>query len=316
MDIFLNILLLTAGLTLIIKGADFLVDGSTSLAIKMGVPQLVVGLTVVAFGINIPELFINLNASLEGRNEALLANILSGNIYNILLVLGVASIITPLSIKTSTKWREIPMALGSVILIFILANTGFTKDLIVTRLESLILLIGFAIFMWYTIHLTISNTDVCDDDTKYSSFFIILSLLIGFAALIIGQKFTKQACGNICESFNFSEKSIALIGIICMSLPTLATSATAAYKKQSDLAIASVIGSNIFNMLFVSGISCVVTPIAFSAGLNIDILILATAMLFLFAVTFIKKENIIGRQAGIVLLCAAVIYTIYLIFRG
>ncbi len=316
MDIFLSILLLIAGFILITKGADFLVDASASIAIKMGVPQLTLGLTIISFGINLPELFTNLNASFEGRSEIILTNIISGNVYNILLALGIAAVITPISIKSSTKWKEIPIALGSIILVFILANTGFTKDLIVTRLESLILIIGFSLFMWYTIHLTISNTDISDEDVQQSTFFLILSMIVGFAALIIGKRFTAQACVNICEFLNFSESLISLIAIICTSLPILATAATASYKKQFDIVIGCIIGSNIFNLLFVSGLSCVVTPIVFYSKLNIDILILTLSMLFLFAVTFIKKENIINRHAGLVLVSAAVAYTIYLTFRG
>lgn len=317
MDIFLNALVLIAGLILVIKGADFLVDGASSLAVKLGVPQIVIGLTIVAFGTSMPELVVNLSASFEGKSEIVLGNILGSCIYNILLILGIAAIITPLPIKSSTKWKEIPMALASVILLFVLANTGFTKDLFVTRLESIILLVGFALFMWYTIHLTINDNTISEEESKYNSFISILLIILGLVLLMVGGKFTVNGAVNIAKTLNVSEKLIALtIVSIGTSLPELATSAVAAYKKQADIAVGNVIGSNIFNILLVLGLSSVASPIAYPAILNIDMFVLMIATLFLFAVTFIKKKNVVGRPAGIILVISAVVYTVYLIFRG
>ncbi|MBO5288582.1 MAG: calcium/sodium antiporter [Spirochaetales bacterium] len=317
MDIFLNALVLIAGLILVIKGADFLVDGASSLAVKLGVPQIVIGLTIVAFGTSMPELVVNLSASFEGKSEIVLGNILGSCIYNILLILGIAAIITPLPIKSSTKWKEIPMALASVILLFVLANTGFTKDLFVTRLESIILLVGFALFMWYTIHLTINDNTISEEESKYNSFISILLIILGLVLLMVGGKFTVNGAVNIAKTLNVSEKLIALtIVSVGTSLPELATSAVAAYKKQADIAVGNVIGSNIFNILLVLGLSSVASPIAYPAILNMDMFVLMIATLFLFAVTFIKKKNVVGRPAGIILVISAVVYTVYLIFRG
>ena len=317
MDIFLNALVLISGLILVIKGADFLVDGASSLAVKLGVPQIVIGLTIVAFGTSMPELVVNLSASFEGKSEIVLGNILGSCIYNILLILGIAAIITPLPIKSSTKWKEIPMALASVILLFVLANTGFTKDLFVTRLESIILLVGFALFMWYTIHLTINDNTISEEESKYNSFISILLIILGLVLLMVGGKFTVNGAVNIAKTLNVSEKLIALtIVSIGTSLPELATSAVAAYKKQADIAVGNVIGSNIFNILLVLGLSSVASPIAYPAILNMDMFVLMIATLFLFAVTFIKKKNVVGRPAGIILVISAIVYTVYLIFRG
>lgn len=317
MDIFLNALVLIAGLILVIKGADFLVDGASSLAVKLGVPQIVIGLTIVAFGTSMPELVVNLSASFEGKSEIVLGNILGSCIYNILLILGIAAIITPLPIKSSTKWKEIPMALASVILLFVLANTGFTKDLFVTRLESIILLVGFALFMWYTIHLTINDNTISEEESKYNSFISILLIILGLVLLMVGGKFTVNGAVNIAKTLNVSEKLIALtIVSVGTSLPELATSAVAAYKKQADIAVGNVIGSNIFNILLVLGLSSVASPIAYPAILNMDMFVLMIATLFLFAVTFIKKKNVVGRPAGIILVISAIVYTVYLIFRG
>ncbi|MCH5150199.1 MAG: calcium/sodium antiporter [Spirochaetales bacterium] len=324
MEIFLNFLILAAGLILVIKGADFLVDGASSLAVKMGVPQLVIGLTIVAFGTSMPELIVNLSASFEGKNQIVLGNILGSCIYNILLILGIGAIITPLSIKSSTKWKEIPMAFGSILLIFILANTGFTKelgftkDLYITRLESILLLLSFAAFMWYTIHIALSDNASSEEEPKYnSSLHTMLLIIAGFASLLLGGKFTVEGAVHIATVLNVSEKLIALtIVSIGTSLPELATSAVAAYKKQADIAVGNVIGSNIFNILLILGLSSVVTPIAYPAELNIDILVLGIATVFLFLVTFIKDKNVVGRPTGIIFVASAVIYTIYLIFRG
>ena len=317
MDIFLNALVLIAGLILVIKGADFLVDGASSLAVKLGVPQIVIGLTIVAFGTSMPELVVNLSASFEGKSEIVLGNILGSCIYNILLILGIAAIITPLPIKSSTKWKEIPMALASVILLFVLANTGFTKDLFVTRLESIILLVGFALFMWYTIHLTINDNTISEEESKDNSFISILLIILGLVLFMVGGKFTVNGAVNIAKTLNVSEKLIALtIVSVGTSLPELATSAVAAYKKQADIAVGNVIGSNIFNILLVLGLSSVASPIAYPAILNMDMFVLMIATLFLFAVTFIKKKNVVGRPAGIILVISAVVYTVYLIFRG
>lgn len=324
MEIFLNFLILAAGLILVIKGADFLVDGASSLAVKMGVPQLVIGLTIVAFGTSMPELIVNLSASFEGKNQIVLGNILGSCIYNILLILGIGAIITPLSIKSSTKWKEIPMAFGSILLIFILANTGFTKELgfrkdfCITRLESILLLLSFAAFMWYTIHIALSDNASSEEEPKYnSSLHTMLLIIAGFASLLLGGKFTVKSAVQIATVLNVSEKLIALtIVSIGTSLPELATSAVAAYKKQADIAVGNVIGSNIFNILLILGLSSVVTPIAYPAELNIDILVLGIATVFLFLVTFIKDKNVVGRPTGIIFVASAVIYTIYLIFRG
>lgn len=318
MEIFLNFLILAAGLILVIKGADFLVDGSSSLAIKMGVPQLVIGLTIVAFGTSMPELVVNLSASFEDKNQIVLGNILGSCIYNILLILGIAAIITPLPIKPSTKWKEIPMAFGSVLLIFILANTGFTKDFYITRLESVLLLLGFALFMWHTIHIAVNDNASSEEEPKYnSSLHAILLIIAGLASLMLGGKFTVEGAVNIAKVLHVSEKLIALtIVSIGTSLPELATSAVAAYKKQADIAVGNVIGSNIFNILLILGLSSVVTPIAYPAELNIDMFVLGIATLSLFLVTFIKNKNVVGRPVGIIFVAGAIIYTIYLIFRG
>lgn len=324
MEIFLNFLILAAGLILVIKGADFLVDGSSSLAIKMGVPQLVIGLTIVAFGTSMPELVVNLSASFEDKNQIVLGNILGSCIYNILLILGIAAIITPLPIKPSTKWKEIPMAFDSVLLIFILANTGFTKELgftkdfCITRLESVLLLLGFALFMWHTIHIAVNDNASSEEEPKYnSSLHAILLIIAGLASLMLGGKFTVEGAVNIAKVLHVSEKLIALtIVSIGTSLPELATSAVAAYKKQADIAVGNVIGSNIFNILLILGLSSVVTPIAYPAELNIDMFVLGIATLSLFLVTFIKNKNVVGRPVGIIFVAGAIIYTIYLIFRG
>ena len=171
--------------------------------------------------------------------------------------------------------------------------------------------------MWYTIHLTINDNTISEEESKYNSFISILLIILGLVLLMVGGKFTVNGAVNIAKTLNVSEKLIALtIVSIGTSLPELATSAVAAYKKQADIAVGNVIGSNIFNILLVLGLSSVASPIAYPAILNMDMFVLMIATLFLFAVTFIKKKNVVGRPAGIILVISAVVYTVYLIFRG
>jgi cation:H+ antiporter len=303
---------------LLISGANLLVEGSASIAKKLNISSIVIGLTIVAFGTSAPELIVNIFASVQGNTEIAIGNILGSNIVNILLILGVSSIIYPLATKENTVWKEIPLSLLAAILLGVMVNDtlidgGTFSGL--TRIDGIVFIAFFIIFLYYTFGISKvsgENTDLEIKDMSYmkSSLYIVGGLL----GLVFGGKWIVDGAIKIAEGFNVSQSLIGLTVVaIGTSLPELATSAVAAYKKQSDIAIGNVVGSNIFNIFWILGLSAVINPLPFSKDSIIDIIMTIVASLILFLIMFIGKKHTVERWQGVIMILMYVGYVAYLI---
>jgi len=316
----LTYILFVIGFVILIKGADFLVDGASSIAKRLNISGIVIGLTIVAFGTSTPELIVNIFASVEGNTEIAIGNILGSNIANILLILGISSVIYPITAKRNTVIKEIPFSLFAALLLGIMANDflidgkGFSE---ITRIDGLVFLMFFAIFIYYTFSITKSQEDIAESEVKsYSYLKSVFFIILGLIGLVVGGKWIVDGAVKLAESFNVSQSLIGLTVVaIGTSLPELATSAVAAYKKQTDIAIGNVVGSNIFNIFFVLGISAVIKPLPFKPSSNLDILMTIFASLLLFVTMYIGKKHILERWEGFVMVLLYVGYIVFLVFK-
>jgi cation:H+ antiporter len=314
----LTYILFVIGFVLLIAGANLLVEGSASIAKKLNISSIVIGLTIVAFGTSAPEFIVNIFASIQGNTDIAIGNILGSNIVNILFILGVSAVIFPLATKENTVWKEIPLSLLAAILLGVMVNDtlidGGTFSGI-TRIDGIIFLAFFIIFLYYTFGIskvTGENTDLEIKEMSYmkSSLYIVG----GLSGLIFGGKWIVDGAIKIAEGFNVSQSLIGLtIVAIGTSLPELATSAVAAYKKQSDIAIGNVVGSNIFNIFFILGFSALIRPLPFSKTSDIDIIMTIFSSLILFLIMFIGKKHTIERWQGITMIIIYIGYVAYLI---
>lgn len=314
----INILLLIGGFAALLYGATILVDSASSLAGRLSIPNIVIGLTVVAFGTSSPELVVNLLASHAKNSDIVLGNIVGSNILNILLILGIASVIIPLRVKTETTWYQVPLALLSALAVAVMGNDIFLSgdtNSFINRADGIILLLFFAIFLVYNLQLALkgnSETDVVikEMSLKKSVFLLILGLIL----LSLGGRFIVQSATELAIMAGISERVIALtIVSIGTSLPELATSVVAARKGNTDIAIGNVVGSNIFNVFFILGISAIINPVAISGGANTDMILNIAVSLLLFIFIFTGKGRRIERWEGIGFLLIYSFYLIYLI---
>ncbi|MFA6307245.1 MAG: calcium/sodium antiporter [Patescibacteria group bacterium] len=311
--------LFIAGFYFLIKGADWLVDGASSIAKRFKMSNLMIGLTIVAFGTSAPELVVNLFASFKGSGDLAIGNIVGSNIANVLLILGVATIIFPLAVKKGTVSKEIPLNLLASFVLWFLVNDmmidGFDFSAL-TRIDGSILLAFFIIFLYYTFGLTKVEGE-SDDIQEYSTWKSILMVLAGIVALTLGGQWIVDGAIKIAYKFGMSESLIGLtIVAVGTSLPELAASAMAAYKHKADIAIGNVVGSNIFNIFYILGVSAIIRPIDFSPVLNFDIYFMIIAMMLLFIFMFIGKKNVLQKWQGMTMVGTYIIYIIYLINRG
>lgn len=317
----LTYFLFVLGFFVLIKGADLLVDGASSIAKKLNVSDLVIGLTVVAFGTSTPELFVNIFASIQGNTDIAIGNILGSNIANILLILGISAIIFPLKVQNNTVWKEIPFSLHAVLVLGILANDKLIDQQVsseLTRGDGLILLGFFMIFMYYIFGIAKESNSTHDKEFKQlSNFKSIIFVLLGLTGLVIGGRWIVHGAVEIANNFGMSQSFIGLTVIaIGTSLPELATSAVAAYKKNTDIAIGNVVGSNIFNIFWILGISAVIKPLPFHPSNNVDIGMTIIASSLLFAFLFTGKKHLLERWEGMMFVLMYIGYIIFLIIRG
>jgi cation:H+ antiporter len=312
------LLLLISGFVPLIIGANLLVDNASSLAKRLNIPAMVIGLTIVGFGTSAPELVVNLFASFEKNSDLALGNIVGSNIFNILGILGISAIVYPLTIKKNTTWIEIPLCLLSAVIIMVLANDMLIDRMnysLISRIDGFILLLFFLIFLAYNITLLkseqyIDEILVKDKPVLKSVFFI----LIGLALLIAGGRIIVFSAVKVASAIGLSQRIIALtIVSIGTSLPELATSVIASRKKNFDIAIGNIVGSNIFNVFFILGISAVIHPVSLQTFSNFDMILNIFASLLLFIFIFTGKGRRIGMREGIFFLLVYVIYIGFLI---
>ncbi len=316
----LTYILFVFGFVVLIKGADWLVDGASSLAKRIGISALAIGLTIVAFGTSAPELIVNIFASIQGNTDIAIGNILGSNIANILLILGISAIIYPLAVKNNTTWKEIPLALLAVIAMALMANDalidGFNFS-VITRIDGLILIGFFAIFLYYTHGISKGVETEKQGVKEHKISTSILMIIGGLLCLTIGGKWIVDGAVSIATSLGVSQSLIGLtIVAIGTSLPELATSAMAAYKKNADIAIGNIVGSNIFNIFWILGLSSIIKPLPFTPALNQDILMAILATVLLFLAMFVGQKRILERWQGAGFIAIYLIYIITLIIRG
>ncbi len=317
----LTYLLFPIGFVLLIKGADFLVDGASSIAKRLGVSALVIGLTIVAFGTSAPELIVNIFASIKGNADIAIGNILGSNIANILLILGISAVIFPLAVKTGTVWKEIPFALLAVVVTAVIANDALIDNGSfsgLTRIDGFVLIAFFIIFLYYTFG--ISRAQAADASEvpihHYSLPRACLMVALGLVGLTVGGKWIVDGAVALATTLGISEALIGLtIVAVGTSLPELATSAVAAYKKDVDIAVGNIVGSNIFNIFWILGVSAVINPLPFSSLLMRDVLMTIFATLLLFIVMFIGKRHILERWQGACFIALYVSYIVALIVQ-
>lgn len=315
----LTYFLFVVGFVLLIKGADWLVDGASSIARKLKISNIVIGLTIVAFGTSAPELIVNIMASIRGNSDIAIGNVVGSNIANILLILGISAIIFPLAVKKGTVYKEIPLSLLAVLALWFMANDilldGASRN-VLSMIDGAIFLLFFIIFLYYTFGISKAEGqegEVKEHKTALSIFFVI----IGIVALTVGGNWIVEGAILIAKQLGISEALIGLtIVAIGTSLPELATSAMAAYKKNPDIAMGNVVGSNIFNIFWILGVSALIHPINFSAIMNFDIYFLVFTTALLFTVMFIGKKHILERWQGVLFILIYVAYIVYLIARG
>lgn len=309
------------GLAALIYGADLLVRGGSSLAKKAGLSTLFIGLTVVSFGTSMPELVVNLFASFRGSNDIAIGNVIGSNISNILLILGISAIIYPLSVKKGTITREIPFSLLAVVILFILANDAFFvggDNSMLHQGDGLVLLGFFIVFMYYTFGIAKKSEQKNEMDVKTFSYPLATSMIVGgIIGLTVGGNLMVEGAVSLAKFFGLSEALIGLtIVAIGTSLPELAASAVAAFRKSSDIAIGNIIGSNIFNVFWILGVSATINPLVFSPTLNTDLIINILLTILLMSMMFVGKRNILQRWQGSTLVGIYLIYMIYLVIRG
>jgi len=318
-------LLLIVGFVLLVKGADLFVEGSSKLAKILRIPPIIIGLTIVAFGTSTPEAAVSISASINGSEGISLGNVIGSNLVNISLILGLTTVITPMIVQKKTIVKEIPLALlGSVALLVMLLDTSLTSETVISlsRTDGIILLLFFGVFVYYIVEVAIKNKNnqkiyfIEKDDKKPSTLPSLLKLFIGLGGLVLGEWLVVKYGQEIALSLGMSETLVGLtIVAIGTSLPELVTSVTAALKKESEIALGNIIGSNIFNIMFVLGISSTINPITISSNIVIDIalMIMVTFVVMIFATTHKRKIN---RIEGSVLLTIYLAYLTFILIRN
>ena len=309
-----NILLIALGFALLVKGADFLVDGASGVAKRFHIPEIIIGLTIVSIGTSMPELFVSITSAIDGYSDMAIGNVIGSNLCNLLLILGISAAINPIIFKKETKLIEIPICIGTSIVFLILANIGNS----ISRIDAIILIALFIAFICYTIMMAKKGEDFdeiseeekqrsAEEGKKRKIIVNIIYIIVGIIALKIGGDLVVEHSEKIAKMFNVSDKIIRLtIVAIGTSLPELVTSVTAALKKNSDIAIGNIIGSNIFNMLLIIGAAAAISPMNYNTSYNLQmgILIVATIVLGIFPYTDRKDEMTISNGITYLMLYA------------
>lgn len=308
MNFVLQIVFLALGFFLLVKGADWFVDGASGLARKLGIPQLVIGLTIVAMGTSLPEAAVSISAALRGNAEITIGNIVGSNILNILIILGVTALIATLKVADSTVRYEIPFM---IVVTFVLLWLGYTGGQ-VTRLEGIILWVLFLLYLRYLYMMAKKGKEEEREAEQLSTAKIIGLILAGVVMIVAGSNFAVEGASNLAKALGISQRFIGLtIVAFGTSLPELVTSVSAARKHNADIAIGNIVGSNIFNILFIVGTTALITPVTFASGFVVDTLIAAAVGILLFVCVARTKE--LRKKAGIVMLLAYILYFLYLL---
>ncbi len=317
MNLWLAILLLVIGFALLIWGADFFVDGASRVAARLKIPQIVIGLTIVAFGTSAPEAAVSISAGLKGSADLAVSNVVGSNILNIGIILGISALITPLAVQKGTRKLEMPYVMIITIILMLLGMFDGKLGWV----DGLILWAGMILFLVYLLNVakkgkTETQEEEQDEKKKKAPLiWLIAKILIGGAAIVLGSDFAVDGATAIATSVGWSERLIGLtIVSLGTSLPELVTSVIAAIKKNADIAIGNIVGSNIFNILFVLGTTALITPVAYTEAFIIDNIV-AFVIAALLLVLVLNKDCKLKRVGGGILLASYVIYFVYLVIN-
>jgi cation:H+ antiporter len=331
MTVILSVLFLIVGVFCLSKGSDWLVDGASALAKKHGISPLVIGLTIVAFGTSAPELVVSTLAAYNGQSDISIANVLGSNIVNILFILGVCATIKPLSVAKSTVWKEIPLMLAAAVMVPLLAfSQSFSQKNLSNSFENfdqitgylsipqgLVLLIMFGVYMYYNFGIA-KNTERNEGEEHIDENAPTWkNILIGLVGLTLGAKLTLDGAVDIATTIGISERIIGLtIVAIGTSLPELVTSVKATQRGENNIAIGNIVGSNIFNVFLILGVSSLIGTLTMGSVGLIDATVAILASLVVFFSLFIFKKHQIGRVEGWFMILCYVVYVSWLIFNG
>lgn len=308
MEMLIEMLLLIVGFVMLVKGADWFVEGVAGIAEKFGIPQLVIGLTIVAMGTSAPEAAVSITSAIKGNAGITIGNIVGSNILNILIILGLTAVITNVAVQKSTIRYEIPFMLIITLVLLVQGMTGNEISLV----EGIILWALFLVYMVYLFRMAKNQKEDASNEKSQPVWKLLLMGIVGAVLVVWGADVTVNAASAIAKMFGMSDRLIGLtIVALGTSLPELVTSVTAARKGKADIAIGNIVGSNIFNILFVVGTTAIVTPVIFEANFVIDTLVAFAAGVILWLGVFKNKE--LRRPAGIVMLLAYAGYFVYLI---
>ena len=318
--IILSLVKLVIGFLLLVKGADFFVDGASSIAKKLAIPSFVIGLTIVAFGTSAPELAVSISAAMKGSNDIAIGNVVGSNIFNTLVVLGASAALTPIAVEKGIIKKDYPLSIFAAVLLGILAMDTilFKADaMTLGRVDGIILLIAFAFFMYTTVKAGLDQRAAGSDEEEIEVMPVwksLVLLVVGLAGIVLGGDMSVEGAKEIARVLGLSE---ALIGLTIVafgtSLPELVTSVIAAKKGESDIAVGNVIGSNLFNVFFILGVSATILPMNVSGTYLYDIAMLIAVMVLTYIP--ITKTKKVSRPMGIVMILVYVAYTAYLIMR-
>ncbi len=309
-----NIFLIISGLVLLQQGASLFVKGSSGLARKYHISELAIGLTIVAFGTSSPELVVNSFAAFQGKDEIVFGNIIGSNNFNLFIILGIVGLIAPMRVQSSTAWKEIPFSFLAILLLFLLLNDQliFQREISrLSRFDGIILISSFVLFLVY-VYMQLRH-DTSPEQTElvyYKNRKIVVLIIFGLAGLVVGGKLVLDNAVTLAMELGMSERLIGLTIVAAgTSLPELATSIVAAVKRNHDIAVGNIIGSNIFNILFILPISSFISPLSFDTGFNIDLGLLSAGTLVLFIAMYTGRKMQIDRWEAFVLFAA---YTTYI----
>jgi cation:H+ antiporter len=314
------LLLMLVGFVVLIKGADLFVDGAARLAQKLRVSPMAVGLTVVAFGTSAPELFVNIYAGIGGNTDLALGNVVGSNIANILLILGISAVVRPLTVSKGTVWKEIPFSLVAALMLWVLACDvyidGASRSTI-TRSDGLVLLGFFGIFIAYTASIAapVAGLPEIGPTPAGKLSRIVLKMAIGLCGLLFGGRWVVDSAVILGDLLAVPRAVMGLTVVaLGTSLPELATSVMAARRGDVEIALGNVVGSNIFNVFFILGVSAVIRPLPFNPAANVDMGALMAASILLFIFMFTGRVRIMGRWEGALALLIYALYVVYLLY--
>lgn len=322
---FIEVILILIGFVLLIKGADFLVEGACNIAKKFRIPEMVIALTIVSIGTSLPELVVSIGSAVNGHSDISVGNVIGSNMANLFLILGSCAIVKPLIYKKQTKYVENFINLGATLSLFVVAN-GLVNHNVITRSEGFILFLCTVAFICYNLYMAKNAKKISKHSIEKASFIelkkiniwkSILMIIMGIILLKFGGDFVVNNAVLLAQRFGLSQKLIGLTIIaVSTSLPELLTSLTAAFKGETDMAIGNILGSQIFNIFLIIGTSAIISPINYSPSYNNDIIILLFGTFFMCLNPFFGKKDTMTRYNGIMFVSVYVIYILVTIFTA